>query len=125
MSSFTVIYLDDILCHAATREENINQVCEVLRILKHWNLKINVGKCEFLKQEVKFLGFIVSGTGVKPNPVKTLPIKNWPKPSNVKELQRFLGMCTFYHKFVANLASVATPLYQLLKVRRGLALVSW
>lgn len=115
VAKFTVIYLDDILIFSDSTEENIRQVQEVLRILDHWNLKINIKKCQFLVSELKFLGFIVSNTGVSSNPEKTLPIKNWPKPTNVNELQNFLGICTFYHKFIANLAMVAAPLYKLLK----------
>ncbi|KAG0862669.1 hypothetical protein G6F16_012356 [Rhizopus arrhizus] len=58
VSSYTIIYLDDLLCHAKTKEENTRQVTEVLRLLNHWNMKISIKKCQWLCQEVKFLGFM-------------------------------------------------------------------
>lgn len=73
-SSFTIVYLDDILCFAPTKEESINQLKQVLSILHHWNMKISLPKCQFLQQEIKFLGFIVSGSAIKSNPDKVDPI---------------------------------------------------
>lgn len=115
VKSFTIVYLDDILCHASSKEECIKHVTEVLRILHHWNLKISLKKCKFLVREVPFVGFVISGTGVRSNPEKVAPIQNWPKPSNLKEMQQFLGICTFYHKYIAHLSAIAYPLYQLTK----------
>jgi hypothetical protein len=68
-----------------------------------------------LVNEIKFLRFLVSKNEVRSNPEKALPINNWPTQSNIKELQQFLGICTFYHKFIANLAYIAAPLYKLLR----------
>lgn len=115
VSSFCIVYLDDILCFGKSREENVQQVKMVMEILDKWNLKISLQKCHFLKEEVKFLGFIVSGTGVKSDPEKVSVIKNWEEPKDIQELQRFLGICTFYSKFLYNLAYKASPLYKLLK----------
>ncbi|CEP10415.1 hypothetical protein, partial, partial [Parasitella parasitica] len=115
VSSFTIKYLDDVLCFAQTQEASLEQLKQVLYILNHWNMKLNLKKCQFLKQEVRFLGFIISGTGVKSNPDKILPIKSWKPPTCTQELMQFLGICTFYHKFVHNLADKAAPLYHLLK----------
>lgn len=72
-------------------------------------------KSFFLVSELKFLGFILSSTGIHSSPEKTIPIKNWSTPNNVTELQQFLGICTFYHKFIKDFAFMAAPLYQLLK----------
>lgn len=115
VKSFTIVYLDDVLCHAKTREESIIKVTEVLRILYKWNLKVSLKKYRFLVREVPFLGFIISGTGIKSNPEKVAPIQSWPTPANVNELQQFLGICTFYHRYIANLSKIASPLYFLLK----------
>lgn len=77
VTEFTIIYLDGIIVLSTAREKNICEVQEVLRILAHWSLKINLRKCQILVPELKFLGFIVSAAGVLSNPVKTLPIQNW------------------------------------------------
>ncbi|KAG0904758.1 hypothetical protein G6F33_012684 [Rhizopus arrhizus] len=86
VSAYTLVYLDDILIYGRSREENLQQVLEVLRILHHWNMKISLSKCQFMKTELRFLGFLVSASCVKSDPVKT-----WPKPTCVQELQRFLA----------------------------------
>lgn len=69
----------------------------------------------FFKQEVQFLGFLLSANGIRSNPTKTEAIKEWPIPTTVRGLQRFLGFCVFYHKFIKDLSSIAKPLYLLLK----------
>ncbi|KAG1394361.1 hypothetical protein G6F60_010905 [Rhizopus arrhizus] len=115
VSAYTLVYLDDILIYGRSREENLQQVLEVLRILHHWNMKISLSKCQFMKTELRFLGFLVSASGVKSDPTKIDPIKTWPTPTCMQELQRFLGFCTFYHKFLHNLSRHAAPLYRLLR----------
>lgn len=78
-------------------------------------LKDIIKKCRFLVSEVQSLGFIVSGTGIRSNPENVAPIKSWLIPINVNELQHFLGICTFYHRHIANLSAITSPLYSLLK----------
>ena len=77
------------------------------------NLYAKLSKCEFDKEEVKFLGHIISGSGVSTDPKKIKSIKEWPK--NVKEVQRFLGLCNYYRRFVRNFAAIAKPLHALTK----------
>jgi hypothetical protein len=58
---------------------------------------------------------IVSGDSIRSDPAKTEPIRTWPTPTTQKVLQRFLGLCAFYHKFIGHLSTKAVPLYQLLR----------
>ena len=72
-------------------------------------------KCEFSKKRVKFLGHVVSSAGIEVDPSKTTAIRNYPAPTNITELQRFLGMVNQVAKFVRNLASRTEPLRALLR----------
>ena len=76
------------------------------------NLKLNMNKCYFLKEEIKTLGFIISGEGVKPDPKKCEMIKEMPLPETKEEAQRFLGMLNWYREFMPYLAHWAAPLYE-------------
>eukprot|EP00833_Pecoramyces_ruminatium_P000433 jgi/Orpsp1_1/1174465/evm.model.c7180000050226.1 len=72
-------------------------------------------KCEFDKNEVEFLGYILSGKGVSTDPKKIKSIKEWPIPTCVKDVQRFIGLCNYYRRFVKNFAQIARPLHNLTK----------
>jgi hypothetical protein len=93
---FIVVYLDDILVYSKTYEEHVQHVRYVLTALRDADLRIKAEKTEFYKQEVKFLGYIVSREGLKMDSKKIEAITSWPKPSTVKEVQSFLGFANFY-----------------------------
>ena len=76
-------------------------------------MKLQPHKCHLLQPQVHFLGHIVSTDGVSPDPEKSEKVKNWPKPTSVKEVQQFLGLASYYRRFIKNFASVAAPLHKL------------
>ena len=108
-----LIYLDDVLVHAPTFEQAAKNLVEVFRRLRGAGLKLNPGKCEIFRKEVVYLGHVVNENGVATDPMKAVAVKEWPTPSNVREVRGFLGLCSYYRKFVANFASIARPLHQL------------
>ncbi|KAG1129897.1 hypothetical protein G6F38_013494 [Rhizopus arrhizus] len=110
-----MVYLDDIIVYSSSKEQHQQDLRNVLQRLNDYNLKISIKKCQFFQKEIKFLGFLVSGHGIRSDPSKVEVIKTWPTPSSVKQVQRFLGFCAFYHRFIANLSTMAKPLYKLLK----------
>ncbi|SAM02197.1 hypothetical protein [Absidia glauca] len=110
-----MVYLDDVIVFSTSLEQHKADLRQVLDRLDEYNLKISVNKCQLFLKEVKFLGFLVSGSGIRPDPASNQVIKTWPTPSSVKKVQQFMGTCAFYHKFISNLSTVARPLYQLLK----------
>ncbi|XP_045451571.1 uncharacterized protein K02A2.6-like [Melitaea cinxia] len=109
------VFLDDILIHNSCLDSHIDTVNRVLQILKGNGLKIKKQKCDFLCEEIKYLGFIVSSEGVRVDSEKIKPILEISPPCNVSELKSFLGMVNFYGKFIKNLSGTLFPLYELLK----------
>ncbi|CEP07164.1 hypothetical protein, partial, partial [Parasitella parasitica] len=101
-----------------TFEEHVEDVNRVLERLNKFNLKINIKKCQWFQPEVKFLGFLVNGEGIRSNPEKVAVVKDWKAPGSKKALLRFLGFANFYHKFISSLSSKAKPLYHLMKEDR-------
>jgi transposase InsO family protein len=104
------VYMDDILVHTVTIEEHRQVTRDVLRILQENNLFLKPEKCVFHQNEVEYLGMIVGNGTVKMDPAKILAIKDWPVPKNKRELQRFLGFCNYYRRFIKNYSKHAKPL---------------
>lgn len=110
-----LIYLDDIIVYGKNLKDHNNKLTEVLQRLREHNLKLQPEKCHFLQKEITYLGHIISGSGVKPDPKKIDCIKNYPRPTNGKELQAFLGLGNYYRRFIEQYSSISYNLTQLLK----------
>ena len=85
-----------------------------LLLHKH-QFKIKLSKCSFAKKELAYLGHVISAKGVATDPTKVNIIKHWPTPTNVKEVRSFLGMASYYRKFVQGFGTISKPLTSLLK----------
>ena len=116
--SVCLLYLDDILVHAKTFEEEIANLREVFGRFRAANLKLNPKKCELFRQKVLYLGHIVTQEGISTEPSKVEAVISWPTPMNKRGLRGFLGLCSYYSKI--NLSSrlisdVAGRLYKLIE----------
>ena len=87
----------------------------VLEAIRTSGLTLKPEKCRFAYEELKFLGHVVNAKGVLPDPAKTSAIANFPRPKEKKGVRRFLGLCAYYGRFVANFARIAEPLTRLTK----------
>ncbi|GBG59909.1 hypothetical protein CBR_g66714 [Chara braunii] len=110
---FVVVYLDDILILSKSMEEYLKHLEEVLTILRKTQLHLNLEKFEFGKDSVIYLGHRLSAAGLEPEATKVEVIRNWPQPVTVRELRSFLGLASYYRKFVPRFSIVARPLSQL------------
>lgn len=110
----TICHMDDILIHAESRGTHNTRVRQVLERLQNAGLTLN-DKCEFSASSIKFLGHIVSAAGIQADPSKVEAIAKYPPPTNIKELQRFLGMINQTGKFLPHMASHTEPLRCLLQ----------
>lgn len=106
-----LVYLDDILVYSPSFQSHLERLDVVLRRLKNTGLKVKLGKCHFLQKEVRFLGHQISADGIATDPSKVAAVKEWPVPSAVKELQSFLGLCSYYRRYVEGFSKIAAPLH--------------
>ncbi len=110
-----LIYLDDVIIFATTFEEHLLRLKQVFDRIRKANLKLQPGKCHLFQTEVEFLGHIVSKDGIKPNHCNISKIQQWKRPTNVTEVRQFLGLCSYYRRFVKNFSAIAKPLTDLTK----------
>jgi hypothetical protein len=105
-----LLYIDDILIPTVTVNENLLILREVLFLLKKYDLDLNLTKCVFLKKELEFLGYIVSGKGISMSDRHTQTIINYPRPINVKQVQGYLGLTNYFRRFIKDYALKSRPL---------------
>lgn len=110
-----LIYLDDIIIFSRTVEEHIEKLKRVFQRLREAGLTLKPSKCHYLKKEIEILGFKVNAEGISVDQNKINGIANMPTPKSVKEVQRFLGMCNYYRKFIKNFSAIARPLHEVTK----------
>ena len=110
-----VVYIDDILVSSPTTDEHLTSLEEVLKRLHSANLRAKKSKCRFLVSSVSYLGYRLDGEGLHPLPEKVKAIQDAPTPKNVSELKSYLGLLTYYAKFLPNLSTQLAPLYRLLR----------
>ena len=114
LDKFVVVYLDDILIYSENDEQHAKHLRLVLELLKQHRLRLNFPKCKFGKSEVEFLGHFVGAQGIRTDPKKVKSIKEWPRPSNVSQLQSFMGLANYYRRFVRDFSAIAAPLTALM-----------
>lgn len=114
-NEYACVYLDDIIIFSKSLAEHIQRLEEVFKRLRKANLKIQLDKTEFLRKEIAYLGHVVTAEGVKPNPDKIQAILKYPIPSTVREIKSFLGLLSYYRKFIKNFAKITKPMTMCLK----------
>ena len=110
-----MVYLDDIVIYSRSQEEHELHVAQVFQALQDAQLTVKLSKCEFSKPQVKLLGYIVSGEGIRSDPEKAKAIAEMAPPTDVKGIRSFLGMTGYYRQCIPNYARVAGPLVKLTK----------
>ncbi|KZR98262.1 Uncharacterized protein APZ42_006401, partial [Daphnia magna] len=108
-------YIDDILVFGSNFKVHQMRLEAVLTAFQNSNITLNVEKCSFCVPHVKFLGHLVDGEGLRPDPQKIAAINKFPTPVDVSSLKSFLGLASYYRRFIRQFALIAAPLHQLLK----------
>ena len=115
IGKFCLVYLDDILVFSKTPGEHTQHLRQVLQAFRSAGLYAKLSKCKFALTEVPFLGHIISGAGIRPDPAKVQVVQDWVQPTCVAELRSFLGLAQYFGKFIDGYATMTVPLTQLLR----------
>jgi len=110
-----VIYLDNILIYSNNMSEHHRHMKEVLKCLRKAGFYAKAEKCEFHSESVKYLGYILSSSGLTMSDDKIKIIQDWPEPKKVKDIQFFLGFANFYRWFIFNYLDIVIPLTRLIQ----------
>ena len=114
MDNMLVVYLDDIIVHAQSFQDELDRLREIFSRLRNANLKLNPKKCLLFQEEVSYLGHRITCSGTQTDSSKTEAVEKWPVHRNVADVRSFLGFCSYYRRFVKSFAEIAFPLNQLL-----------
>ena len=109
-----IVFMDDIICFSRDVNSHIRDLSQVFDRLRSANLRAKPSKCVFGANSVKYLGHILSSTGILPDPTKTKVIDNFPVPRNQKHVRSFLGIANYYRRFIPGYSTIASPLTKLL-----------
>ena len=105
------VFFDDIIIYSNTLEEHKSHLRVVFQELRENKLFINGKKSEFFLQEIHYLGLIISKDGIRMDLEKLKIIEEWIQPRNLHELRSFIGMCSYYRRFIEKFSSLVGPLY--------------
>ncbi|XP_055605159.1 uncharacterized protein K02A2.6-like [Uranotaenia lowii] len=108
-------YLDDVLVGGHTKEEHDRNLHQVLQRLEEYGFTIRMEKCKFHMQQVEYLGQVLDGEGIRPDPEKTSAISTMPPPRDVSSLRSYLGAVNYYAKYIPEMRKLRYPMDQLLK----------
>src|SRR6218665_3403291 len=110
-----LVYLDDIIVFSSTPEQHMQRMRAVLQRFRTANLKPKASKCQIMRTTVTFLGHVVTPSGIAVDPGKVRDVVAWPTPNSLREVRAFLGLCSYYRKFINSFSKVAIPLFNLTK----------
>lgn len=109
------IYLDDLLLVSQHFKEHLELLIEVANILRKSGLTLNISKCKWCLKEVRYLGYVIGNGVIKTDADKILAIRDLPPPKSVREVRKFIGLASWYRRFVDNFSELTAPISDLTK----------
>ena len=111
LNSFATAYLDDVVIWSESFEEHLDHLGQVFDRIRKANMKLKRNKCEFFKEQINYLGHVITNKGeIKVDPDKVKVIANLKAPTCVRDVRAFLGMCSYYRRFIPGFANIAKSL---------------
>ena len=110
-----VVYIDDVLITGTTDEDHLQSLETVLKGMEDAGMLLKKDKCCFMTKSVSYLGYIIAAEGLHPTKEKLQAIRDAPSPKNLTQLKSYLGLLSYYGRFLPNLSNVLFPLYRLLR----------
>ena len=111
----SMAYMDDLVVYSESFDEHIAAISEVFSRIRQSKLKIKPPKCSFAKTGIHYLGFVISADGVQCDPAITEKVQAFAKPKSKRDVRSFLGLTSYYRRFILNYAFIAKPLHDLTK----------
>ena len=109
------VFIDDVIVGTETEEGHDELVAEVVKRLEESDLYVKPEKCKWKVKEMDFLGVVIGPDGTKMEKEKVKGVLEWPTLKCVKDIQKFLGLANYYRRFIEGFATVARPLYNMVK----------
>jgi len=114
-SGDVIAYIDDFLIATKSLEHHLIILKKVFKLLVENKLNLRIDKCKFMFTEIEYLGYLITLEGIRPTTSGVEAVSNFPIPQSVKSVQSFLGLCSYFRKFIEGFSVIAKPLYDLLK----------
>jgi hypothetical protein len=113
LDKFVIVFLDDILMYSKSEEEHEQHLRMVLQVLREHQLYAKLNKCSFYQRQIHYLGHIISEEGIIMDPKKVEAIREWSAPRNVAEVRSFMGLASYYKRFITGFSKIAHPITSL------------
>lgn len=110
-----ILYMDDILVATETVPEHFNILKKIFNLAAKFDLKFRLDKCSFLYNRIEYLGYIIDEVGVCPSPRNIDSVVNYPVPKNQRQVRQFIGLASYFRRFIAKFSLIAKPLHDLLR----------
>ena len=106
---WAMAYLDDVIIHSPTFKDHLHHLADVFASLRTHGLKMKKSKCKFMESQIRYLGFVVSSSGIQVDPDKVKVIKEMKPPEDVRRVRAFIGSLSYYRRFCPKFSEIALP----------------
>ena len=115
LHSQLLVYLDDLVIHSCDFDQHLDRLRNVFARLQFYNLKVKPRKCKFARRRTEYLGHVISENGIEPDKGNIEKVVNYPVPKTVKQVRAFIGITSYYRRFIRDFAKIAAPLHGLMR----------
>ncbi|XP_026419421.1 uncharacterized protein LOC113315345 [Papaver somniferum] len=115
LRKFLLVFFDDILIYSKSMEDHALHLQQVFSLLRQHSLFFKLFKCVFAQPQLDYLGHLISAEGVAADPDKIVVMTTWTLPANLKQLSGFLGLTSYYRRFIKGYGTISKPLTDMLK----------